>query len=106
VVHGPKAAPAAECSTGEQKALLIGIVLAHARLTSQLTGDTPVILLDEVAAHLDPARRAALFGILLDLGAQVWMTGTEPAPFAALVGLAQFFRVEDATVTAARGEAA
>jgi DNA replication and repair protein RecF len=98
VVHGPKAAPAEECSTGEQKALLIGIVLAHARLTAQLTGDTPIVLLDEVAAHLDGARRAALFGILLDLGAQVWMTGTEPGPFEALGGKAQFYRVEDATV--------
>ncbi|GAA4220803.1 hypothetical protein GCM10022253_25720 [Sphingomonas endophytica] len=72
--------PAATASTGEQKALLLGIVLAHAELVAQLTGHAPVLLLDEVAAHLDPVRRAALFARLAPLG-QVWMTGTERALF-------------------------
>jgi DNA replication and repair protein RecF len=101
VVHAPKNAPAADCSTGEQKALLIGMVLAHARLIARLNGDTPLVLLDEVAAHLDPSRREALFGILLDLGAQAWMTGTEPGPFEAFGPSAQRFFVEDGKVVAA-----
>ena len=73
--------PAAQASTGEQKALLLGIVLAHAELVAKRTGRAPVLLLDEVAAHLDPRRRAALFERLAGRG-QVWMTGTEPALFA------------------------
>lgn len=80
VTHIDKARPAATASTGEQKALLLGIVLAHAELVAQLTGHAPVLLLDEVAAHLDPVRRAALFARLAPLG-QVWMTGTERALF-------------------------
>ena len=72
--------PAALCSTGEQKALLIGIVLAHADLVAEATARRPVLLLDEVAAHLDPVRRGALFERLAGKG-QVWMTGTEPALF-------------------------
>ncbi len=100
VMHAPKNAAAAECSTGEQKALLIGMVLAHARLIARLNGETPLILLDEVAAHLDPSRREALFGILLDLGAQAWMTGTEPGPFGPFGVAAQRFLVEAGTVTA------
>ncbi len=98
VSHAGKGVPAATCSTGEQKALLIGIVLAHARLIARLTGETPLVLLDEVAAHLDAGRRAALFAILADLGCQAWMTGTEPEPFAALGDRAQYFEVEDGTV--------
>jgi len=71
------------CSTGEQKALLLGIVLAHAELVADRVGSAPVLLLDEVAAHLDPSRRAALFERLAGRG-QVWMTGTEDALFADL----------------------
>lgn len=81
VVHGPKGEAAALCSTGEQKALLIGLVLAQARLIAQMRGETPVLLLDEVAAHLDEARRAALFRILEASGAQVFMTGTDALLF-------------------------
>lgn len=80
VTHRDKDRAAALASTGEQKALLLGIVLAHADLVAERTGHAPVLLLDEVAAHLDPARRAALFARLADRG-QVWMTGTEPALF-------------------------
>src|SRR5690606_1041690 len=70
VRHGPKQAAAEICSTGEQKALLIGLVLAEARLAAQLSGETPVVLLDEIAAHLDERRRGALFDVLGDLGCQ------------------------------------
>lgn len=84
VTHRAKNQPAARCSTGEQKALLLGIVLAHAALVADRTGHRPLLLLDEVAAHLDPVRRAALFERLAGLGGQVWMTGTEPALFDAL----------------------
>jgi len=80
VRHVDKDQPAARCSTGEQKALLFGIVLAHAAIVAEHTGRSPVLLLDEVAAHLDPRRRAALFDALAGSG-QVWMTGTEPALF-------------------------
>jgi DNA replication and repair protein RecF len=81
VIYAAKEIAAADASTGEQKALLIGLVLAQARLLSEMTGDAPVLLLDEVVAHLDPARRAALQGELAELGAQVWMTGADPALF-------------------------
>lgn len=81
VTHLGKDQPAALASTGEQKALLLGIVLAHADLVAERTGAAPILLLDEVAAHLDPARRAALFDRLAGRG-QVWMTGTEAALFA------------------------
>jgi DNA replication and repair protein RecF len=84
VVHGPRGMPAERCSTGEQKALLLGLVLAHARLVARLSGATPLVLLDEVAAHLDPERRAALYRVLADLGAQAWMTGADPALFDSL----------------------
>ncbi len=84
VTHTEKGTPAADCSTGEQKALLVGIVLAHARLIARLTGETPILLLDEIAAHLDAERRADLFRILLDLGCQAWLTGTDPEPFSGL----------------------
>jgi DNA replication and repair protein RecF len=83
VVHyREKAIPASKASTGEQKALLIGLVLAHAALVGNMTGMAPVILLDEVVAHLDPGRRAALFEALNGLGSQVWMTGADPMAFA------------------------
>jgi DNA replication and repair protein RecF len=78
VVHGPGGMPAGQCSTGEQKALLLGLVLAHARLTEEMTGMPPVLLLDEVAAHLDPKRREALLLLLHERNGQVWLTGTEP----------------------------
>lgn len=99
--------PAAECSTGEQKAMLIAITLAHCLLAGDGMDDgTPprarVLLLDEVAAHLDPLRREALFEQLRDGPAQVWITGTEAAPFAAILGEASCWRVADGRV--ARGE--
>jgi DNA replication and repair protein RecF len=81
VTHVDKAQPAALASTGEQKALLLGLILAHAELVAARVGRAPVLLLDEVAAHLDPTRRAALFARLAGRG-QVWMTGTEEALFA------------------------
>lgn len=81
VTHLDKGRAAALASTGEQKALLLAIVLAHADLVAERTGAAPVLLLDEIAAHIDPARRAALFARLAGRG-QVWMTGTEPALFA------------------------
>ncbi|MGT2479353.1 DNA replication/repair protein RecF [Methylobacterium oryzae CBMB20] len=82
VRHGPKDVPAGTASTGEQKALLIGLVLAHARLVRAMSGIAPLILLDEVAAHLDPRRRAGLFEALEALPGQVWMTGADPDAFA------------------------
>jgi DNA replication and repair protein RecF len=82
VSHAGKGVPAAQCSTGEQKALLISLVLAHARLVTARRGRQPILLLDEVAAHLDAGRRAALFGQLQQLGSQVWMTGTDAELFA------------------------
>lgn len=82
--HQPKDAPAETCSTGEQKALLIGLVLVQAKLAAQLSGETPIVLLDEVAAHLDKTRRDALFRVLDDLGCQTFMTGTDIEVFAGL----------------------
>ncbi|MGY4394856.1 DNA replication and repair protein RecF [Sphingomonas sp. UYAg733] len=85
VTHLGKRQAAALCSTGEQKALLLGLILAHADLVAARTGHAPILLLDEVAAHLDPSRRAALFARLTGKG-QVWMTGTEDGLFSALGG--------------------
>ena len=82
VTYAAKGIPAAEASTGEQKALLIGLILAQARLIADMTSFAPVLLLDEVVAHLDPARRAALHVELAALGAQGWLTGADPALFA------------------------
>ncbi|MER8748777.1 DNA replication/repair protein RecF [Mesorhizobium sp. M1050] len=98
VRHRPKAMPAELCSTGEQKALLVGIVLSHARLTGEMSGMTPIMLLDEIAAHLDGGRRAALFSILEELNCQVFMTGTDAALFSSLKGRAQFLTVDHGTV--------
>ncbi|MBZ9992485.1 DNA replication/repair protein RecF [Mesorhizobium sp. BH1-1-4] len=98
VRHRPKAMPAELCSTGEQKALLVGIVLSHARLTGEMSGLTPILLLDEIAAHLDAGRRAALFSILEDLNCQAFMTGTDAALFSSLEGRAQFLTVDHGTV--------
>ncbi|ESX93037.1 MULTISPECIES: DNA replication/repair protein RecF [unclassified Mesorhizobium] len=98
VRHRPKAMPAELCSTGEQKALLVGIVLSHARLTGEMSGMTPILLLDEIAAHLDAGRRAALFSILEELSCQAFMTGTDAALFSSLRGRAQFLTVDHGTV--------
>ena len=92
VTHLGKAQPAERCSTGEQKALLLAIVLAHADLVAERTWRRPILLLDEVAAHLDPSRRAALFERLAAGGGQVWMTGTERSLFDA-VGDASWLHV-------------
>jgi len=92
VVHRAKQMPAASSSTGEQKALLLGLVLAHAELVTERRGEPPILLLDEVAAHLDPKRRAALFARLEGRG-QVWMTATEVGLFAG-IGAASRFHVE------------
>jgi DNA replication and repair protein RecF len=97
--HGPKSMPAHLCSTGEQKALLLGLVLAHAELiASRQEGLSPILLLDEVTAHLDAHRREALFAELLHLGCQAWLTGTDSIAFAPLEGYARLFEVEDGKV--------
>lgn len=101
VRHLDKDQPAELCSTGEQKSLLIAIVLAHARLQMLARGAPPVLLLDEVAAHLDADRRAVLYDRLVQLGAQVWMTGTDAALFSGLEDRAQFFAVDNATISPA-----
>jgi DNA replication and repair protein RecF len=98
VMHGPKGIAAADASTGEQKALLIGLILAHAGLVTEMTGIAPVLLLDEVAAHLDPLRRTALYDALGGLGAQVWMTGADPAPFAEIGARTEVFEVSPGRV--------
>jgi len=99
VGHGPKEMPASVCSTGEQKALLIGLVLAHADLVRKHRGGAaPVLLFDEVGAHLDPVRRAALFAEIEALSNQTWMTGTDVEAFSGLAGRAQFLRLEGGRV--------
>jgi DNA replication and repair protein RecF len=102
VVYEPKGIAARDASTGEQKALLIGLVLAHAGLVAATTGIAPVILLDEVVAHLDPQRRAHLFDAIDRLGAQVWMTGADPAAFTGIADRAQVFAVEPGTIRQSR----
>jgi DNA replication and repair protein RecF len=99
VIYAPKNMPARDASTGEQKALLIGLVLAHANLVAEMTGITPLLLLDEIVAHLDPDRRTALFEELAKLGAQVWMTGADPAAFAELDASGEIFNVENGRIT-------
>ncbi len=98
VRHSGTGMAAAECSTGEQKALLVAVLLAQARLQASLRGAAPVMLLDEVTAHLDAGRRAALFAEIVGLGVQAWLTGTEPALFAELERQGQFFGVADGTI--------
>jgi DNA replication and repair protein RecF len=98
VTHLSKAQPAAQSSTGEQKALLLGIILAHADLVTEAVQRRPILLLDEVAAHLDPSRRAALFDRLDSGGGQVWLTGTEPALFTETPLSATHYNVADGTV--------
>ena len=97
VTLAAKARLAAECSTGEQKAMLIAITLAHAGLAAH--GRASVLLLDEVAAHLDPLRRDALFERLARAGAQVWFTGTEASSFAPILGQAAVWRVSNGCAT-------
>jgi DNA replication and repair protein RecF len=99
VAHATKNIAAADASTGEQKALLIGLVLAHAALVAEMTGIVPLLLLDEVVAHLDPNRRKALFDELAKLGAQVWMTGADPAAFVDIGSTGEIFDVESGQVT-------
>ncbi|HEX8526937.1 DNA replication/repair protein RecF [Allosphingosinicella sp.] len=98
VTHLGKDRPATSCSTGEQKALLLGIVLAHADLVADRSGRRPILLLDEVAAHLDPRRRGALLERLQSAGGQVWVTGTEPNLFEAAGSEATWLAVCDGTV--------
>jgi DNA replication and repair protein RecF len=93
VTYLDKNIPVAAASTGEQKALLIGLVLAQASLIADTTGTTPVLLLDEVVAHLDRSRRVALFGEFDRLGAQVWMTGADFALFDVIADRAGVFEV-------------
>ena len=99
VRHLARRMPAAQCSTGEQKALLISIILAHARLVTLERGQAPLLLLDEIVAHLDAQRRAALFAALLSLGAQAWMTGTDSSLFADFGAAALFVTVRDSRLT-------
>ena len=104
VAHGPKQMAARLCSTGEQKALLLGLVLAHAELVAtRQDGIAPILLLDEITAHLDESRRAALFAEILRLKAQAWMTGTDQSSFAVLAPHARFFRVDEGQVRNATG---
>jgi len=98
VTHAGKGIPARDASTGEQKALLIRLVLAHAQLIKEMTGFAPLLLLDEVVAHLDPARRAALYDAVTALGAQVWMTGADPAAFGDIIGRADVLVVRSGAI--------
>ncbi|MEO0401758.1 MAG: DNA replication/repair protein RecF [Pseudomonadota bacterium] len=94
-VYAAKDVPAKDCSTGEQKALLVSLILANARALARDFGAPPLLLLDEVAAHLDQDRRAALYDEICALGAQAWMTGTEPALFDAMGDRAQYLHVTE-----------
>ena len=98
VIHFATHRPAASCSTGEQKALLISIILAHARLVALDRGFPPLLFMDEIVAHLDRDRRVALFDEICAIGAQAWMTGTDRELFQEFGSRAQFFRVENAIV--------
>jgi DNA replication and repair protein RecF len=103
VTHGPKDMPAGQCSTGEQKALLIGLILAQARAVKAVNAMAPVLLLDEVAAHLDGERRHGLFVALRALGCQAWLTGTDAELFVGLGRDAAVFHVEDARIAKVTG---
>ncbi len=98
VIHMGKNMPAESCSTGEQKAMLLSIVLAQARSGARWHGLVPVLLLDEVVAHLDATRRMELFEEIHNIGAQAWMTGTDPALFSAFGNRAQFFSIDHADI--------
>lgn len=95
VIHSVSGQVAEQCSTGEQKALLLSLILAHAALVSAQRDAPPILLLDEIAAHLDPSRRSALFALLEETGAQVWMTGTEPELFRGIGSSAQLLPVAE-----------
>jgi DNA replication and repair protein RecF len=97
--HGGTHMSASQCSTGEQKALLIGIVLAFARLMARRRGEVPILLLDEVAAHLDAARRRALYDAIAATHSQAWLTGTDKSLFDGMTGTAQFLTVADAVIS-------
>ncbi len=103
VRYATKAIPAAGASTGEQKALLIGLVLAHAGLVGDMTGVAPLLLLDEVVAHLDPNRRAALYDGITELGSQVWMTGADPVAFAKIALRGQVYEIKAGQITQISG---
>ncbi|MFA6139181.1 MAG: DNA replication/repair protein RecF [Hyphomicrobium sp.] len=103
VAHAPKSMPARLCSTGEQKALLIGLILAHAELVARRRDGAPILLLDEVTAHLDAERRGALFEEILRLKAQAWMTGTDAQAFSWLAGKARFWAVDDGRLSTFEG---
>jgi DNA replication and repair protein RecF len=98
VYYGSKNQPAEQCSTGEQKAILIAIVLGQAKIQAVIRGMSPILLLDEITAHLDKCRRIALFNQLCELGIQSWLTGTDDSLFAELGERGQFFHVNDAVV--------
>ena len=102
VTHRVKRIAAADASTGEQKALLIRLVLAHAGLITAMSGFAPVLLLDEVVAHLDPVRRRALYDWIERLKAQVWMTGADPAAFGDIASRAELFEVAPGRVERAK----
>jgi len=102
VGYGPKEMPASACSTGEQKALLIGLVLAHADLVARRSQVAPILLLDEVAAHLDGSRRGLLFAEVLALGGQTWLSGSDAAAFSGLAERAQLLHVEAGRIAVAR----
>ena len=99
MLHGPKAVSAERASTGEQKALLIGLVLAHAKLVADISGLAPLVLLDEVAAHLDPRRRAALYETLAGLGSHVFVTGADAMAFIDMPQSAERFLVTNGSIT-------
>jgi DNA replication and repair protein RecF len=100
VRHGPKQIPAAQASTGEQKALVAGLVLTHARLAATMSGLTPLVLLDEIAAHFDPVRRDALFEALETLGGQIWLSGVDSAAFGTIGKRALMLQVTPGSVAA------
>lgn len=97
--HAPKDMPAGMCSTGEQKALLVGLILSHARLTGDMAGMAPILLLDEIAAHLDVHRRSALFELVSDLNAQAFLTGTDRSLFSSIGQDGQFLSVANGTIS-------
>jgi DNA replication and repair protein RecF len=99
-VHAATGRSAARCSTGEQKAMLLSLVLAHSDCVARLRGRRPVLLLDEVAAHLDPLRRGALYDRLAGQGGQAWLTGTEEALFADMPGPVTCFRIAGGRIAA------
>ena len=98
VRHSETGMEAASCSTGEQKSLLIGLILTVAKLQTAQRGFTPLLLLDEIAAHLDAKRRSSLFQIIMEMGAQAWITGTEKELFDLFAGNAQHFSIESGEV--------